>query len=302
VTKPRRVLVTGAGGEIGSATTTYLEEHGIRVTGLSLSAPERTAASTLIIGDATSPTDVASALEGVDAVVHLAAIPHPSLGTPFEVYRTNVTATFNVLGQAAELGVGRAVIASSINAFGIPFNPHRVFPAYFPLDEGIPTDIADAYSLSKQSDELTARMAARRWGIDVVAFRFPLVKEAETLREAAIAQSADPQLGVREGWSYLDVRDAVVAIYLALTEDISGAHVIGLSARDTLIDLPTEQLLADFAPDVPIRRRIKGTGTAIDTDRARALLGFEARHSVHDVPTDATQSSVDVESGETSNV
>ena len=106
-------------------------------------------------------------------VVHLAALAHPTAGTPYDVYTTNVVSTFNVLAQAGALGIDRAVVASSINAFGVPFNPHDVRPAYFPLDEKIPADVADWYSLSKQNDENTARMAWRRWGIDVVVVPVP---------------------------------------------------------------------------------------------------------------------------------
>jgi nucleoside-diphosphate-sugar epimerase len=281
-TLPRRVLITGASGEIGTATTAYLARKGIAVTALSLAAPFPPDADRVVVGDATSTSDVAGALDDVDAVVHLAAIPHPTLGTPYEVFRTNVNATFNVLAEAGAHGVRRAVIASSINAFGVPMNRHRAMPAYFPLDEEIPVDLEDAYSLSKLTDEATSRMAWRRWGIDIVAFRFPLVKHAPILRKSAAASAADPGRGVREGWSYLDTRDAARAIHLALTMPVSGAQVIGVSAPDTLIDRPTAELLAEFAPGVPIRTPIPSFESAIDTARASSLLGFQSRYSVHD--------------------
>jgi len=275
------VLVTGAAGEIGSVTTAYLQSLGIPVTALSISYPSGMEADRVIVGDATSPDDVAAALNGVDAVVHLAAIPHPSLASPYEVYRTNVNATFNVLSQAGQRGVQRAVIASSINAFGVPMNRHAVMPAYFPLDEDLPADIDDAYSLSKLADEATMRMIWRRWGMDVMAFRFPLVKQRSVLLEVAERYRGDPTLGVREGWSYLDTRDAVRAIHLALTESFSGAHVVGLSAPDTLIEKPTSELLARYAPDVPLSKPVRGFGTLVDNSRARTLIAFEARHSIH---------------------
>lgn len=284
ITLPKRVLITGASGEIGTATAAYLVQAGIAVTALSLAPPFPPGADRVVVGDATSSADVASALDDVDAVVHLAAIPHPTLGTPYQVFRTNVNATFNVLAEAGTHGVRRAVIASSINAFGVPMNRHRVMPAYFPIDEDVPVDLEDAYSFSKLTDEVTSRLAWRRWGIDVVAFRFPLVKEAPVLRESAAAFAADPQRAVREGWAYLDTRDAARAIHLALTMPLTGSHVIGLSAPDTLLDRPTAELLAEFAPDVPLRRPILDFDSAIDTTRASTLLGFEARYSIHSRP------------------
>jgi nucleoside-diphosphate-sugar epimerase len=261
------------------------------VTALSLGEPFPEGADRIIVGDATSPADVERALEDVDAIVHLAAIPHPTLGTPFEVYRTNVTATFNVLSAAGARGVRRAVIASSINAFGVPMNAHKPMPAYFPLDEELPVDLEDAYSLSKNSDESTGRMAWRRWGIDVIAIRFPLVKDVRVLREAALGARADPSRTVREGWSYLDTRDAARVIRLGLTAEITGSHVIGVSARDTLMDRPTAEMLAEFAPGVPLRTPIDGYNSAIDTTRARDLLGFEPEHSLSDDPVEEHLSS-----------
>jgi nucleoside-diphosphate-sugar epimerase len=243
----RRVLVTGAAGRIGSVTTRHLSELGALVTALTIVEDDALKADRIVVGDTRSETDVATALEGVDAVVHLAALPHPSAGTPYEVYTTNVVSTFNVLAQAGALGIQRAVVASSINAYGVPFNPDDIRPAYYPLDEKIPADVADPYSLSKQNDENTCRMAWRRWGIDVVAFRFPFVNSPEELQRQSEWHRQDPAAGVREGWAYLDTRDAAYAIELGLTASLSGAHTFFVAAGTTNAPYETEALLEAWA-------------------------------------------------------
>ncbi|HET6292105.1 MAG TPA: NAD(P)-dependent oxidoreductase [Kribbella sp.] len=278
----RRILVTGADGAIGRAATEGLADAGYSVTGLALSYQHPSKADRPLVGDACSSEDVAAALEDVDAVLHLAAIPHPSLGTPYEVFRTNATSTFNVLAQAAERGIDRVVIASSINAFGVPLNVHPVVPAYYPLDENVDTDITDAYSLSKSVDEQTARMAWRRWGTNVIALRFPLVKSRDQLVTIAERVAANPAAMAREGWAYLDLRDAVRAIIAALEVPLTGAHVIGLAADDILLDRSTMSLLSDYAPTVPLRQPVHGRGSLIDTTRARTLLKFSPVHSIHE--------------------
>lgn len=281
-TRPARVLVTGAGGVIGRRTVQWLLGHDIAVTAVSnapIAAPSP--GCRRLVGDTTSQSDVAAALADCDAVVHLAALAHPSLGTPYEVYRNNVGSTFNVLAQAAARGITRVVLASSINASGIAMNPHAPLPAYFPLDEELPEDIADAYSLSKRADELSAAMAARTWGTDVVALRFPLVKSLETLREFQREAIADPVSMLRTGWSYLTDTDAARAILCSLRVPLSGAHVIGLSAVDTLLPDPTESLLERYAPGVERRRPFPGNAALVDTSRAEALLGFHPNESVH---------------------
>ncbi|GAA2825280.1 NAD-dependent epimerase/dehydratase family protein [Kribbella solani] len=278
----KRVLVTGADGSIGRAAVVGLQAAGYEVTGLSLRYDHTSTADRPLVGDARSADDVGAALDGVDAVLHLAAIPHPSLGTPEEVFENNVAATFNVLAQAGQQGIGRAVIASSINAFGVPMNVNQVVPAYYPLDEEVHADISDAYSLSKSVDEQSARMAWRRWGTDVIALRFPLVKDhAELLKFAARAER-DPSGMAREGWAYLDLRDGVRAIIAALESTVAGAHVVGLAADDILIDRQTDELLREYAPTVPLRRPVHGRDALVDTARAKELLGFTPRFSIHD--------------------
>lgn len=278
---PGRVLVTGAAGRIGRAVTRLLSERGVAVTALSLDYPDGFTADRVLTASAMDERAVTTALEGVDAVVHLAAIPHRDLGTPHDVYVTNVTSTFTVLAHAAERGVPRAVVASSINAFGVPLNPHDVLPLYFPIDEEIPTDLADWYSLSKRSDELTAAMVARRWGMAVVAFRFPRVETEAALHVAARRSAERPEDAVREGWSYLDLRDAAEAVYLGLVAPLDGAVVLGLSAEDTLLAEPTADLLDRYAPRVPRRSPIRGRQSLIDTRKAADVLGFTPRHSIH---------------------
>jgi nucleoside-diphosphate-sugar epimerase len=278
---PRRVLVTGAAGGIGSAVVERLAQVGWAVTALSLHGPLPSTADRHVVGDATDQGVIDGALADVEAVVHLAAIPHPDHDTPSNVFATNTVATFRVLATAAERGVRRGVIASSIHAFGAALNPHQPYPAYYPIDEELPGDIADAYSHSKRVDEATAGVVWRRWNMDVVALRFPLVRDIEGLREDARAAEADPAAGVRLGWAYLDLRDAARAVELSLTNAPSGAHVIGLSAEDTLLAGPTAQLLARYAPGVRVRSEVLGNAAAVDTGKARALLGFRPEFSIH---------------------
>lgn len=276
-----RVLITGADGEIGRAASAELLRAGYDVTALSLSYGTDHPADRVLVGDTTSVDDVAAALQDADVVAHFAAIPHPSLGTPYEIFRVNTDSTFNVLEQAGRRGIRRAVIASSINALGYPNNPHRAFPPAFPLREDTPSDVADAYSLSKGIDEQTAAYAHRRYGIDVVALRFPLAKWPEVLREAATEVAADPESMAREGWAYLTMADAARAVRVAIEADTSGVLVAGLSADDTLLGGATAELLARFAPDVPVQAPVVGDDALIDTSVAATVLGFRPAESIH---------------------
>jgi len=279
-----RVLVTGASGRIGSVATARLRRAGASVTTLSRQENPELEADRVLVGDTRSQDDVAEALDGVDLVVHLAALAHRDIAPAYDVYTTNVVSTFNVLAQAGALGIRRAVVAGSINAYGLPQNVHEVTPAYFPLDTDIPVDIGDWYSLSKHNDEATSRMAWRHWGIDVVTLRFPHVNSPEALLAQSRDLARDPRAGLREGWSYLTTRDAARAIELGLTARTTGAHAFFLAANRTHAPYRTEEMLEAFAPGTPRLRRFVGREVPIDLTPARELIGFEA-HDEIDVPT-----------------
>lgn len=273
-----RVLVTGSSGLIGSALVDRLTAGGVAVTALDRVAPADTTTDRVIVGDVTEVDVVAEALTDVQAVAHLAAIPTPLGHVPYEVFRTNTNATFNVLDQAGRRGIRRAVIASSINATGIPFNPHPVLPAYYPMDEELPIDLGDAYSLSKQVDEHTARMIARRDGIDVVSLRFPFVASVSDIRRASERARSDPEPATREGWSYLDVRDAAEVICAALVGPVTGAVVLCVAAPDNIVGMEAAELVRDHAPGVPVRGEVTGTASLYSSAKARRLLAWTAQH------------------------
>ncbi|MGC5165405.1 NAD-dependent epimerase/dehydratase family protein [Luteimicrobium sp. DT211] len=279
-----KILVTGASGRIGSVTTRRLRAAGAWVTALSINDDPSLEADRVLVGDTRSQDDVAEALEGADAVVHLAALAHRDIAPPFDVYSTNVVSTFNVLAQAGALGIRRAVVAGSINACGLPQNVHEVRPAYVPYDTHLPVDIADWYSLSKHQDESTARMAWRHWGIDVVTLRFPHVNSEESLRDQSLRLAEDPRSGLLEGWSYLTTEDAARSVELSLTASTTGAHAFFLAADRTLAPYRTEDLFDAFAPEVTRTRRFVGREVPIDLTPARELIGFRAEHEI-DLPT-----------------
>jgi nucleoside-diphosphate-sugar epimerase len=273
---PSRVLVTGAAGRLGSAVLRVLAAHGAAVVGLDRTDPGGT--ETFYAGSAGDVDLVAKAMAGVDTVIHLAAIPAPDLGTPEDVFIGNASATFVVLDQAARAGVRRAVIASSLSITGLPFAPRPAAPDYVPIDEAMPLQVADPYALSKQADEATAAMVARRDGMSVVALRFPFLGEPDFLVAEARRLRDDPGFSAGSLWAYLDMRDAAMACWRGVTAELSGMHALYVAAPDTLSPYPTEDLLARYLPGVPVRAPLPGRTVPIDTSAASSLLGFGAEH------------------------
>ena len=101
---------------------------------------------------------VAGALVGCGAVVHLGAYPAPYGHADEVVFINNVRATFATLQAASLLGVKKAVIASSLSALGTAWALEPFAPLYAPVDEAHPNIGTDPYALSKEVDEATGEL------------------------------------------------------------------------------------------------------------------------------------------------
>ncbi len=119
-----QILVTGATGAVGPRVVASLVEAGYRIRTISLDPPPAGLWPEGVetrIGDITNPSVIQAAMQGIDAVIHLAALLHvvnppPSLQAEYE--RINVGGTASVVEAARQAGVGRLVLFSTIAVYG----------------------------------------------------------------------------------------------------------------------------------------------------------------------------------------
>lgn len=123
----KKILVTGAAGYIGRNICAHLLQKGYRVTGSLLNEQETTllpeGVTPFLTGPINGTTDWSGALEGVDGVVHLAALVHKKESASEEtasLYKTiNTDATANLAQQALNLGVRSFVFLSTVAVYGV---------------------------------------------------------------------------------------------------------------------------------------------------------------------------------------
>jgi nucleoside-diphosphate-sugar epimerase len=287
-----KVLVTGGSGHLGQYVIQDLLAHGCQAVNADRRPPadwsrgERDGAW-YIETDVGDVGEIAGALAGCDAVVHLGAIPAPYRHADEVVFRNNTQATFAVFQAASLLGVKKVVFASSISAYGNAYSPEVTVPRYAPVDEEHPLLNQDAYGLSKEVDERTGLMFHRRTGMSVAAMRFHWVAAPEqALARVPVTNAtlADPQTS-RVLWGYIDARDAASICRLALEAEHIGFEAFNVTAADTLAELPTEELLRTYAPSVEIREPIPGFASPYSIAKGKRLLGWEPRHSWRDERT-----------------
>jgi UDP-glucuronate 4-epimerase len=174
------VLVTGAAGFIGSHLCERLRARGDTVVGFdnfdafypravkerNLTALQADAGFRLVEGDLRQPADVAQAVRGVDAVVHLAALAgvRPSLLDPVRFYEVNVLGTLHLFEACRAAGIRRIVFASSSSVYGldsqVPFR--EADPCATPLSP---------YAATKRACELVAFNAHHLHGQSLTALR-----------------------------------------------------------------------------------------------------------------------------------
>jgi NAD dependent epimerase/dehydratase len=175
--KGTRVLVTGAGGFIGShlvealvrrsaAVRAFVHYNSRNDWGQLEQVPKSVRAAVEVVsGDVRDPFFVRSAVEGREVVFHLAAlIPIPySYQAPQSFVETNVLGTLNVLEACRAAGVARLVHTSTSETYGTA--------RCVPMDETHPQQAQSPYAASKIGADTLVESYVRSYGLPAVTLR-----------------------------------------------------------------------------------------------------------------------------------
>lgn len=293
-----RVLVTGASGFIGKALCRELLARGHRVRA-AMRRPiplGSTAVEQVVVPDIAASFDRRMLVDGVDVVVHLAAIAHRN-ASDFELHRVNVDGTVR-LAEAAMGTVRRFVFLSSVKVHGEDSGDG----AYSETDLLRPED---SYGSAKRDAELALTEVAARGGMELVMVRPPLVYgpgvRGNFLRLLRWVDSGLPlpltSVFNRRSLIYLDnLADAIARcvehpgargpILLSDAESVSTPELIARIAR--ALDRPAR--LFNVSPALlRMAGSVLGRGgeirrlthsLLIDSSRAGRLLDWRARHTL----------------------
>ncbi|QWS32967.1 NAD-dependent epimerase/dehydratase family protein [Curtobacterium aetherium] len=316
-----RVVVVGATGNVGTALLRRFRDAGADLIGVARRLPDLQATPydaalwhAVDVGAPDAVDRLTAVFRGADAVVHLAWALQPTHDIPAQ-YRTDVTGTANVLAAVAAAGVPQVVVASSVGTYrGVDVDGKRT-----PVDESWPTDGIPTATYSRHKAENERAMdvfAAAHPEVVVTRMRPGLVFQRDAAAEirGLFLGHLVPMRVVRwVRWAVLPLPypfvfqavhadDLADAYWRAIHRRAAGAFNIAASPVLTpprmarvlgmlgavrvplalvrgLVTVtwrlrlqPTDAGWVDIAAGVPVMR----------TDRAREVLGWEARHSAED--------------------
>ncbi len=170
---PPSCLVTGGAGFIGGHLVEALVGRGARVRVFdNFSTGRRTNLEAVkddievMEADLRDPDAVTRAVEGVEAVFHLGALPSVprSVADPLSTHEANITGTLLLLLAARDAGVRRFVFSSSSSVYG----DTQVLPKH----EGLTPTPQSPYALSKLAGEIYATQFARLYGLGTFSLRY----------------------------------------------------------------------------------------------------------------------------------
>jgi UDP-glucose 4-epimerase len=288
------VLITGGAGFIGSHVVDRLVTDGCRVrvlddfsTGHRENLEGQRGQIEIHEGSITSVTDVVRAVNGVEAIVHLAALPsvQRSVEEPLASHEVCATGTLNILEAARRAGVRRVVYAASSSAYGDLAGTVR--------SESEPVSPLSPYAAAKLSGEHYCRCFTVVYGLQTVRLRFFNIfgprQDARSPYSGVIALFIAAMLARRapridgdgqqsRDFTYID--NAVDAVMKALHAGQANSNVynIGIGQSSSVLDLVRElnQILGTsiqptFGPPRPGDVR----HSQADITLARRDLGYE---------------------------
>lgn len=279
------MVVTGGSGKLGRAVVDELLEHGYDAINIDATPPNEPKCpfTRVDLTDHGQTLEALTAVDdrysGVDAVVHLAAIPAPGILPNSATFANNMLCTYNVFNAARVAGIENVVWASSETTLGLPF---ATPPPYIPVDEEYPARPETTYALVKHLEE---QMAAQfcRWDpkLKMIGLRFSNVMETDDYLRFPSFDS-DATLRSWNLWGYIDARDGAQAVRRALEYDFTGTDVFIIANADTVMTRPSGELATEVFPDVPVTRILQDNETLLSIEKARRVLGYEPAHSWRD--------------------
>ncbi|MEM3711535.1 MAG: NAD-dependent epimerase/dehydratase family protein [Thermoprotei archaeon] len=293
------ILVAGGAGFIGSNLVDTLLERGYTVKVLddfSSGKPENLAGHTgaknfeLIRGSILDTEKIVEAINGIDAVVNLAAKGNlaKSVEDPLSYHGVNTTGTLNLLHACVKHGVKKFVFTSSGSVYKSGITG--------PISEDAPYGPESPYAATKVCAEVYAKTFRKVYGLNTVILRLFNVYGPRRENSSYPGAVTNFMLKVLKGEEvevfgdgsdirdYVHVGDVVKAIILSLEKDVSGEYNVGTgigTSTNNLVDLIGK--VVGVKPSIVYRAKRQGDtpSRVADLTKSSVELGYHPEHDLY---------------------
>lgn len=309
----QKVLVTGGAGFIGSNLCEHLLSHGYSVVCLDNFATGKienllpllskySGTFQLLVGDIRKLSDCHKAVEGVDYVLHEAAlgsVPR-SIKDPVTTNETNVSGFLNMLIASRDAGVKRFVYAASSSTYGDSKSLPKV--------EDVIGKPLSPYAITKYVNELYADVFSKTYGMECIGLRYfnvfgrrqdpfgayaaviPLFVKKLMAHESPVI-NGDGEYS--RDFTYIEnvIQMNMLAMTTPNLEAVNQVYNTAYGERTTLNQLVAylKEFLSEFDPDIANVEIIHGPNRQGDIphslaciDKAKALLNYNPSYSMRD--------------------
>lgn len=306
-----KILITGGAGFIGSNLTEHFLNQGHQVVVLdnfatghrhNIAQHEGNPNFELIEGDIRSMTDCERAVEGIDYVLHQAAlgsVPR-SIKDPQTSNEVNVSGFLNMLVAARDAGVKRFIYAASSSTYGDSENLPKV--------EDVIGKPLSPYAITKYVNELYAEIFSKTYGLETIGLRYfnvfgrrqdpngayaaviPLFVKKFMNHESPVINGAGDY---SRDFTYIDnvIQMNERAMLTDNPEAVNTVYNTAVGDRTTLNELVgyLKEFLTEYDAEIANVEMIHGPNRQGDiphslasVDKARRLLGYEPTHVIRE--------------------
>ncbi len=270
----KKIVVTGGAGRVG---TYVLRELAQNFDVLNADLNPGQVDTRYLRTDVMNLDQVRAAVKGADAVVHLAAIDYDHNAAPERYIDVNIRGSWHVLQAAAEAGVRKVVLCSSISACGLSEMRADWRPQYLQVDEKHECRPVQAYSVSKQAIEQMGLSFTHGTSMEVICLR-PLAVVMQETFDSFLQFIDEPT----RHWLfyYVTATDVARGFHAALKSQGLRYGVFFLSAADTCRREPTLEWYRErigALPEIRVPRVFQNLPRAsiFSSAQARDVLGWE---------------------------
>ncbi len=213
-----KVLITGAGGNLGKAIIPSLIDQGYQLRlmdMISFPTPHK-----LYLGDISSYSDVSMAVDGMDIIIHGAALHgiHLQSHTIDDFWRININGTHNIMQAAVNHGIKKIIFCSTTDVYGKGMAaPNGECMEVTENNDTLPNHI---YGLTKMLGERMCEYYSRIYRIKIIAFRLGIFLPEEYIRH-----------GFRLLKGGIDERDVAQAFVLAVKNNSIDYDVFNIMSK-----------------------------------------------------------------------